>query len=79
MFQPFYRVEGSRSRETGGIGLGLAIALSVVEAHGGQLTLSNRRAGGLRSCISLPRSSMIRSGSVSSTESQRDVIPKEHR
>jgi signal transduction histidine kinase len=53
-FQPFYRVESSRSRETGGIGLGLAIALSVVQAHGGQLTLSNRPEGGLRACVTLP-------------------------
>ncbi|HVR55979.1 MAG TPA: ATP-binding protein [Pseudolabrys sp.] len=54
VFQPFYRVEGSRNRETGGIGLGLAITLSVVQAHGGQLTLSNRSEGGLRASITLP-------------------------
>ncbi|MCR4282786.1 MAG: ATP-binding protein [Bauldia sp.] len=54
VFQPFYRVEGSRNRETGGIGLGLAIALVVVQAHGGRLTLSNRPQGGLRACITLP-------------------------
>jgi signal transduction histidine kinase len=54
VIQPFYRVEGSRSRETGGIGLGLAIALSVVEAHGGTLTLANRPEGGLQACITLP-------------------------
>jgi signal transduction histidine kinase len=55
VFQPFYRVEGSRSRETGGIGLGLAIALSVVEGQGGTLTLSNRPEGGLRASIRLPQ------------------------
>jgi signal transduction histidine kinase len=54
VFQPFYRVEDSRGRETGGIGLGLAIALTVVQAHGGRLTLTNRPAGGLRACIILP-------------------------
>lgn len=54
VFQPFYRVENSRNRDTGGIGLGLAIALSVVEAHGGQLRLSNRQEGGLRASILLP-------------------------
>ncbi len=54
VFQPFYRVEGSRNRETGGIGLGLAIALAVVQAHGGLLTLSNRPEGGLRARIELP-------------------------
>jgi signal transduction histidine kinase len=54
VFQPFYRVEGSRSRETGGTGLGLAIALSVVQAHGGALTLANRPEGGLRATITLP-------------------------
>jgi signal transduction histidine kinase len=59
VFQPFYRVEGSRSRATGGIGLGLAIALSVVQAHGGRLTLSNRPEGGLRACVMLPVRSAI--------------------
>jgi signal transduction histidine kinase len=54
VFQPFYRVEGSRSRETGGIGLGLAIALAVVQAHGGELTLVNRAEGGLRASVTLP-------------------------
>jgi signal transduction histidine kinase len=54
VFQPFYRVESSRSRETGGIGLGLAIALSVIQVHGGQLILSNRPDGGLRAAVALP-------------------------
>jgi signal transduction histidine kinase len=54
VFQPFYRVEESRSRDTGGIGLGLAIAQSVVQAHGGELTLANRPGGGLRAVIQLP-------------------------
>jgi len=54
VFEPFYRVEASRSRDTGGIGLGLAIALSVIQGHGGQLTLSNRPEGGLRAIVELP-------------------------
>ena len=55
VFEPFYRVEQSRSRDTGGIGLGLAIAQSIVRSHGGELTLTNRAAGGLRASIRLPR------------------------
>jgi signal transduction histidine kinase len=54
VFQPFYRVEDSRSRDTGGTGLGLAIAQSIVQAHGGELTLANRPGGGLRASIKLP-------------------------
>jgi signal transduction histidine kinase len=54
VFQPFYRVEESRSRETGGIGLGLAIAQSIAQAHGGEITLSNRQERGLRATIALP-------------------------
>ncbi len=54
VFEPFYRVEASRSRDTGGIGLGLAIALSIIQGQGGQLTLNNRREGGLRATIALP-------------------------
>ncbi len=54
VFEPFYRVEASRSRDTGGIGLGLAIALSIIQGHGGQLTLTNRPEGGLRATVALP-------------------------
>lgn len=56
VFQPFYRVEGSRSRETGGVGLGLAIAQSLVQRNRGSLILRNRPTGGLRALIRLPRS-----------------------
>jgi signal transduction histidine kinase len=55
VFEPFYRIERSRSRETGGTGLGLAITQSIVQSHGGELTLSNRAEGGLRATISLPQ------------------------
>jgi signal transduction histidine kinase len=54
VLQPFYRIDASRNPETGGIGLGLAIALSIVQAHGGELTLVNRKAGGLRASVTLP-------------------------
>jgi signal transduction histidine kinase len=54
VFDPFYRLEESRNRETGGVGLGLAIAQSIVQAHRGELVLSNRQAGGIRARISLP-------------------------
>jgi signal transduction histidine kinase len=55
VLQPFYRVESSRSRETGGIGLGLAITQSIVQTDGGELTLANRPEGGLRAKVKLPR------------------------
>jgi signal transduction histidine kinase len=55
VFEPFYRVEDSRSRETGGSGLGLSIARSVVRAHGGDLVLVNRPGGGLDAIVRLPR------------------------
>jgi signal transduction histidine kinase len=55
VLQPFTRLEDSRSRETGGMGLGLAIAASVIEGHGGELKLENRREGGLRALVVLPR------------------------
>jgi signal transduction histidine kinase len=55
VFEPFYRVEGSRSRDTGGVGLGLAIAQSIVQSQGGELVLNNRPTGGLRALMRLPR------------------------
>jgi signal transduction histidine kinase len=54
VLEPFYRLEESRNRETGGVGLGLAITNSIVQAHGGKLTLGNRPGGGLRASIVLP-------------------------
>ncbi len=54
VFEPFVRLEVSRSNETGGIGLGLAIARSIVRAHGGDIRLANRRAGGLAVTVALP-------------------------
>lgn len=54
LFEPFVRLETSRSRETGGVGLGLAIARSIVLAHGGDISLSNRPQGGLSVSIRIP-------------------------
>ena len=55
VYKPFVRLETSRSRDTGGSGLGLSIARSIILAHGGELTLSNRKQGGLHVEIRLPR------------------------
>jgi signal transduction histidine kinase len=55
VFAPFYRLEASRSRETGGTGLGLAVARGIARAHGGDVTLHDRPGGGLVATIRLPR------------------------
>ena len=54
-FKPFQRLEASRSRETGGTGLGLTLARTIIRAHGGDITLTNRSEGGLRVEVALPR------------------------
>lgn len=53
-FEPFYRAESSRNRQTGGIGLGLAIVLGATRAHGGEVRLANSNEGGLLAEVSLP-------------------------
>lgn len=55
VFEPFYRLESSRNRATGGVGLGLSIAREVARQHGGDLTLRNRPEGGLSACLLLPQ------------------------
>jgi signal transduction histidine kinase len=56
VFEPFHRVESSRSRYTGGTGLGLGIARNLARAHGGEVHLHNRAGGkGLQAIVALPR------------------------
>jgi signal transduction histidine kinase len=54
VLEPFTRLEPSRSRDTGGVGLGLATAQGVARSHGGTLTLANRAGGGLAARLALP-------------------------
>lgn len=55
VFSPFYRADKSRSRETGGTGLGLTVAKEIVNLHQGEIQLKNRKSGGLQVTIKLPR------------------------
>lgn len=55
VFEPFYRLESSRSRDTGGTGLGLGIARNIAQMHGGDLLLRNHPTGGLEAILTLPR------------------------
>jgi signal transduction histidine kinase len=66
VFEPFFRLEKSRSRETGGTGLGLSIARTIIRAHGGDVSLSNRSTGGLKATVKLP------------LEAQSQVVEREH-
>lgn len=61
VFEPFTRLEQSRSRETGGVGLGLPIARAILNAHGGTVELTNRPEGGLRATVTL-RGVAVREG-----------------
>lgn len=54
MLEPFVRAEGSRSRETGGAGLGLAIVRNLVEAHGGTIAIGTAKGGGAKVTVKLP-------------------------
>lgn len=55
VFQPFYRLEASRNRATGGVGLGLTIARDIARAHGGELTLCNAKPVGLIARLELAK------------------------
>jgi len=54
VFEPFFRLETSRSRDTGGTGLGLTIARNIAENHGAVLSLSNCQDGGLQATLLIP-------------------------
>ncbi len=55
VFTPFYRIDPSRNPKTGGIGLGMSVAQTIIHAHGGRISLSRAEKGGLRVHIELPR------------------------
>jgi signal transduction histidine kinase len=55
VFEPFYRLEGSRNRNSGGVGLGMTIAREAAQRLGGQLNLEETPGGGLTAIIRLPR------------------------
>ena len=54
IFEPFYRVDEARHRDSGGHGLGLAIAASAVRRHGGRISAANHESGGLEVRVVLP-------------------------
>lgn len=54
VFEPFYRVDASRSRETGGLGMGLSVARAIVLEHRGNIQLRNRQPHGLEVEVFLP-------------------------
>jgi signal transduction histidine kinase len=55
VFDPFVRLDPSRNRETGGLGLGLTLARAIARGHGGDIVLANREGGGLRATLTLAR------------------------
>ncbi len=54
VFKAFYRIDESRNKETGGVGLGLSIAKDIIVSHGGKIVLTDSKLGGLRVLISIP-------------------------
>jgi signal transduction histidine kinase len=54
VFRPYYRVDKSRNRSTGGVGLGLTVAQGIIQGHGGEIILNNRPEGGLQVRVVLP-------------------------
>jgi signal transduction histidine kinase len=54
VFEPFYRIDSARNPNTGGVGLGLSVTRSIIWEHGGDITLSARKGGGLSVRLELP-------------------------
>jgi len=79
VFEPFYRLENSRSRDTGGTGLGLSIARNIVQMHGGELVLKNMAGGGLEVILALPKpftsiSMTTKIGAASSIQAKNEKV-----
>jgi signal transduction histidine kinase len=59
VFEPFYRLDPSRNRDSGGAGLGLTIVRQIVESHHGTVAIDDRPGGGARLCVRLPRAQAV--------------------
>ena len=66
----FYRVDGSRSRESGGTGLGLSIVKHVVQRHGGEIDIESELGKGSRFRLVFPASRVRRAGARITTETE---------
>lgn len=77
LFDRFYRVDPSRSRERGGTGLGLSIVAAIVRGHGGRITASHAPGGGLTVTVVLPRASgtaAVRAAPAGPVEEDRHTV-----
>jgi two-component system sensor histidine kinase CpxA len=70
LFRPFYRIDDARGRQTGGVGLGLAIADRAIRLHGGAVVAANRPEGGLMIEMTLPLASAEAARRVAMTETE---------
>ncbi|MGO9546361.1 MAG: ATP-binding protein [Rhodomicrobium sp.] len=73
VFKPFVRLENSRNKDTGGVGLGLAIARSIVHSHGGEIVLQNRPEGGLRVIMSLKGATAFEAPQLAGTANEEEA------
>lgn len=74
VFEPFYRLEPSRNPDTGGVGLGLSVARSIIWEHGGDITLANRKGGGLSVRLELSSKLPAISSEHENTRSRQTVL-----
>jgi two-component system sensor histidine kinase CpxA len=75
LFRPFYRLDDARGRQTGGVGLGLAITERAVRLHGGTVRATNRAEGGLMVEIRLPIEAALQTDSSSDKPSAIASVP----
>ncbi len=74
LFRPFYRIDDARGRQTGGVGLGLAITERAIRLHGGSVKASNRPEGGLQVEIRLPLAAAAASPGAAEPTGRHDVL-----
>ena len=77
VFRPFFRADKSRTRATGGLGLGLALSKRIVDAHGGRIELTSEPNKGTRARVSLPKTPESTFHSADDDRDSLDELPEE--